>query len=132
MGCRSMSKQETPLTRAYWKKVGGTLIEEFLAVPRGMGHGPRLIDAVILPNQPRRMAHLRDVRLEGEEVIVVQTKAGRLGMNLMGQAFFSRELIKKFNPSSVRAVALCTKDDIVLRPLAEANGIEVVVMKETA
>jgi len=29
-------------------------------------------------------------------------------------------------------VALCTKDDIVLRPLAEANGIEVVVMKETA
>jgi hypothetical protein len=111
-----MSKQEAPLTRAYWKKVGGTLIEKFLAVPQGTGHGPRLIDAVILPNQPRRMARLQYVRL---------------GMNLMGQAFFSRELIKKFNPSSVRSVALCTKDDIILRPMAEAQGIEVVVMKRT-
>ena len=27
-----MSKRETPLTRKYWKSIGGTLIEEFPAV----------------------------------------------------------------------------------------------------
>ena len=28
-----MSKHETLLTRRYWKEIGGTLIEEFEAVP---------------------------------------------------------------------------------------------------
>ena len=27
-----MSKRETPLTRRYWREIGGTLIEEFPAV----------------------------------------------------------------------------------------------------
>jgi hypothetical protein len=35
-----MSKLETPMTRRYWKRVGGTLLEEFLVVPRGPGVGP--------------------------------------------------------------------------------------------
>jgi hypothetical protein len=48
-------------------------------------------------------------------------------MYLMGQALFSRELMKPFRPASIRTVALCAKDDSVLRPLAEEYGIEVVV-----
>ena len=32
-----MSKHETPLTRGYWKEIGGTLVEEFLAVKQGPG-----------------------------------------------------------------------------------------------
>jgi hypothetical protein len=46
-------------------------------------------------------------------------------MSLLGQAFFSRELMRPFKPSSIRTVALCEKDDSVLRPLAEQYGIEV-------
>jgi hypothetical protein len=46
-------------------------------------------------------------------------------MYLMGQALFSRELMKRFTPASIRTVALCGKDDSVLRPLAEQYGIEV-------
>jgi hypothetical protein len=58
----------------------------------------------------------------------VQTKALRLGMYLLGQAFFSRELIKdRFAPRSVRTIALCAIDDAILRPIAERFGVEVVV-----
>ena len=34
-----MSKLETPMTRWYWKQVGGTLIEEYPAVRRSKGVG---------------------------------------------------------------------------------------------
>jgi hypothetical protein len=59
---------------------------------------------------------------------VVQTKAERLGMSVLGQALFSRLLIEKyFAPKFARAVALCAVDDAVVRPIAEGLGIEVVV-----
>ena len=45
-----MSKKETPLTRKYWEEVGGTLIEEFVMVPKGKNNGIRLIDAIIIPS----------------------------------------------------------------------------------
>jgi hypothetical protein len=51
-------------------------------------------------------------------------------MSLMGQALFSAELLRgRFKPASVEAVALCAKDDAVLRPLLEAHeGCRVVVL----
>lgn len=52
----------------------------------------------------------------------------RLGMYLMGQAFFSAQLIQRFHPRSVVSVALCLQDDAVLRPLFEHYaGMRVVV-----
>lgn len=115
-----MSKLETPLTRAYWKKVGGTLIEEFYAVPSSSTCGKRVIDGVIIRGGENRIARASEVSLEGKDIIIVQTKAGRLGMYLMGQAFFSVELMKKFKPASILSVALCLKDDSVLRPIFES------------
>lgn len=123
-----MSKHETPLIRKYWNKVGGILIEEFLAVHRAKDRGPRLIDAIIITNRPKRIAHWSEVSLEGEDIIVVQAKASRLGMYLMGQAVFSRELMKPFKPASIKSVAICTKDDSTLRPLLENHSVDVVVM----
>jgi hypothetical protein len=125
-----MSKLETPLTRAYWKKVGGTLVEEFLAVPLSSVSGKRLIDAIIIPDGPSEIKHWRDVDLGGKEIIVVQTKASRLGMYLLGQAIISPELMNRYRPSSIRSVAICTKDDAVLRPIAERYGVDVVVMDD--
>jgi hypothetical protein len=46
-------------------------------------------------------------------------------MSLMGQAVFSRELMNPFMPASIRTVALCGRDDALLRPLAERYGIKV-------
>jgi hypothetical protein len=49
-------------------------------------------------------------------------------MYLMGQAFFSVELMKRFNPKSIKSVAVCEKYDAVLGPLIEKYpGIEVVL-----
>ena len=122
-----MSKLETPLTRRYWESVGGTLIEEFRAVNRTKYQGQRLMDGIIVLNEKQCIAKSNDVDINGKDIIVIQTKASRLGMYLMGQALFSKELMKKFNPKSIRTVAICNRDDAVMRNLAEEYGIEVVV-----
>ena len=126
-----MSKLETPMTRRYWERVGGILLEEYLVVPPSPGVGWRRVDGVIIVGGDHRIAsgeERRSISLDGHALIIVQTKVSRLGMSLLGQALFSRELVKeRFAPRSVRAVALCTADDIVLRPIAERYCIEVVV-----
>ena len=126
-----MSKNETPLIRQYWEKIGGTLIEEFPVVKRTPTCGQRLLDAVILPKGEKRIVRWKEVSIEGQDIIVVQAKIGRLGMYLMGQTFFSAELIKRFKPASIRSVALCARDDSVLRPLLESHpDMEVVIIPE--
>jgi len=62
----------------------------------------------------KRIAKKGDVSLEGKHIVVVQAKAKRLGMYLMGQALFSAVLMKKFKPASIRSVALCAITDSVL------------------
>lgn len=123
-----MSKHETPITLWYWQQVGGTLIEEFCAVRRSKTCERRLLDAVIIKGGPALRARQSEVSVEGKDIIVVQTKAERLGMNLMGQVFFSAQLMRSFNPRSVESVALVLQDDTVLRPLLEQySGMRVVV-----
>ena len=43
-----MSKHETWRTRRYWNRVGGLLIEEFVAVKGGKDIGRRPVDGVIV------------------------------------------------------------------------------------
>jgi hypothetical protein len=114
-----MSKHETHMTRWCWQQVGGTLIEEFVAIEGTSKCGRRVLDGVIIRDGEFRIAQQSEASLEGKDVIVIQTKASRLGMYLMGQAFFSAQLIHQFNPRSVVSVALCSQDDSVLRPLFE-------------
>ena len=64
-------------------------MKEYPAVRRSEGTGQRLIDAIILPKGETKIAHWKEVIIESEDIIVVQTKKGRLGMYLMGQTFFS-------------------------------------------
>ena len=123
-----MSKLETPMTRWYWQQVGGTLIEEFCAVPRSRECSNRLIDGVIIKGEEFRIARQSEIDVSGKDIVVVQAKARRLGMYLMGQAFFSAQLLKRFEPRSIESVAIVTKDDAVLRPLFEQyEGMHVVV-----
>jgi hypothetical protein len=122
-----LSKHETPLTRRFWDEVGGTLIEEFPAVQKGKLNSQRLMDGVIILGGEKKIVSWRDVSLADKDIIVIQTKANRLGMYLMGQAFFSRELMKKFEPKSIRAVIICAKDDSVMRALADSHGLEIII-----
>jgi hypothetical protein len=123
-----MSKHETPMTRWYWDKIGGLLIEEFPVVASNPGRGKRHIDGLIILGEPKSVSASKNFDITGKDVIVIQAKAKRLGMNLMGQCLFSRDLVLQLGANTVRSVALCTKDDSVLRPLLEAHaGCEVVV-----
>ena len=125
-----MPQLETPMTRRYGQRVGGTLLEEYLVVPSERGVGWRRVDGIIIVGGDHQREH---VSLNGRDLIVVQTKVSRLSMPLLGQALFSRELVKaRFAPKSIRTVALCALDDAVLRPIAERFGIEVVVCDPAA
>ncbi|MGH2575974.1 MAG: hypothetical protein ACRDFC_09780, partial [Ignavibacteria bacterium] len=83
-----MSRHETWRTRKYWEKVGGLLIEEFIAVNRGKDQGKRLIDGIIVLGEPNKIHKTNYYDISGRDIICIQTKSGRLGMYLMGQAFF--------------------------------------------
>jgi hypothetical protein len=122
-----MSKHETPLTRRDWEEVGGTLIEEFPAVLRGSGNAQRLMDGVIVVGEPKRIVRPSEVSIKGKGIIVLQTKANRLGMNLMGQAIVSKKLMERFEPKSIRSVAICSEGDSVLEQYLAEYGIELVV-----
>jgi len=112
-----MSKLETPLIHKYWSQVGGTLVEEFLAVRPSKDKGKRVIDAIIIPDGDKKILKWNEVSLKDKDVLCVQAKYGRLGMYLMGQTLFSEQLLRDFDPKSAISVAMCTKDDSVLRPL---------------
>ena len=87
-----------------------------------------MIDGIIIKDEVRRIALQHEVSLQGKDIIIVQAKASRLGMNVMGQAFFTTELMRAFNPRSIVSVALVLKDDAILRPLLERHeGMQVVV-----
>ena len=127
-----MGKLETPMIRWYWQQMGGMLIEEFVAVEGTALYGRRIIDGVIIKDGEFRSAPQSDVSLEGKDIIVIQTKAKRLSMSLMGKSFFSAQLIQRFNPRSVLSVALCSQDDSDLRPLLEQYpNMKVVVCPRT-
>lgn len=127
---RRRENNETRMLEWYWNKVcSGTLCAEFPAVKKDKTHAKRDIDAVILPKEPHREVDEKEFSelLHGRDLVAVQAKANRLGMYLMGQTLFSALLIKKrpYNPSSVRAVALCKEGDPILCPLLISIGEQV-------
>ncbi len=81
---------------------------------------------IVLGEKKRRLKRGAEFDLAGRDVIAVQSKHRRLGMTVAGQTLFSKELLKRFKPRSIRSVAVCTADDAVLRPLLERHkGCEV-------
>ena len=85
------------MTRWYWHKVTGLLLEEFCLVNRTATCGGRWVDALVLPERDTRIAGRSETIdiAPGERAILVQTKASRLGMYLMGQTLFSAELLRR-------------------------------------
>lgn len=123
-----MSKHETWRTSKYWDRIGGLLIEEFVAVPGTRTQGRRPIDSVIVLNEDKKIHYGNTYDITGKDVIVIQTKSGRLGMYLLGQAYFSRFLIERHKPKSIKCVAICGRTDEVMELLARQHDIEIVEM----
>ncbi len=126
-----MSKHETWRTRRYWKSVGGLLIEEFIAVRRNKEQGTRPVDGVIILGEESKIHKGNTYDIKGKDVIVIQTKRNRIGMYLLGQAYFSKFLIEKHQPKSVKSVAICGRNDKVMQELAKEHGVEIVVIEES-
>lgn len=125
-----MSLHETWRTRKYWENVGGLLIEEFIAVEGTREQGRRPLDGLIVLGEKKEIYNGNKYDITGKDVIVIQTKRGRIGMYLLGQAYFSRFLIEKHNPKSIKTVAICGKVDKVMQELALLHDVEIVVIPE--
>lgn len=125
-----MSKHETWRTRKYWEQVGGLLIEEFIAVSGSEHQGRRPIDGLIVLNEGKSIHNSNTYDLTNKDVIVIQTKSGRIGMYLLGQAYFSKFLIERHKPRTIKSVAICGKTDIVMEELAKLHNVEIVVISD--
>jgi hypothetical protein len=114
-----MSKHETPMIEAFWDRhARGAYIPEYRIVRPTADCSIRRLDAVILPDEPYGRARFRDyVKLADRNVIVVQAKARRMGMYLMGQALFSARLVMAQGAKRVCSILLCTSPDSALLPL---------------
>jgi len=116
------------MTEWYWRmhnNAKGLLIREFPAVEGGKGRaeGKRHIDGVIICGKKsgNRKGRKEDrAKVKGKEVIVIQSKAKRLGMYLIGQTIVSRELMKALGAKVVLSVAVHRKDDQVMRKVLES------------
>ena len=128
-----MKDHETWRTRQYWDSVGGLLIEEFRAVKESKtpSQENRYMDAVIVLNEPKNIHNENTYDLTDKDVIVVQTKTGRIGMHLLGQAYFSKHLIEMHNPKSIKAIAICEENDAVMAELAAEHDVEIVIIPES-
>jgi hypothetical protein len=131
-----MSKHETPMTEWYWQTLNegkGLLIREFPAVEGGKGRaeGKRHIDGVIICGKKRgnRKGRKGDrLKVKGKKVIVIQSKAKRLGMYLIGQTIVSRELMKALGANVILSVAVHRKNDpVMLNVLKRFKKCEAVV-----
>ena len=129
---QKMSKNETWRTRKYWSSVGGLLIEEFHAIRSDVPNNisKRAIDGVIVLGEVNAIQVGGNYDFKGKDIIVVQTKSNRLGMYLMGQAYYSGLIMKRFEPRSIKAVAICGKSDAEMEKLCEESGVEVLVLPD--
>ncbi|WP_257263942.1 hypothetical protein [Endozoicomonas sp. ONNA2] len=128
-----MSKHETWRTRKYWNSVGGYLIEEFQAIKEDKSRNisRKSIDGIIVLGEQKHRQSGGQYNIEGKDIIVVQTKGGGLGMYLMGQAYFSVKIMERFNPRSIKSVAICGRSDHEMEVLCREHDIEVVVIPES-
>ena len=72
------------------------------------------------------------IKVKGKKVIVIQSKAKRLGMYLIGQTIVSRELMKALGANVVLSVAVHRKNDpVMLKVLKRFKKCEAVVYPGT-
>lgn len=106
------------------------MIEEFLAVRRTKTKGKRVIDGVIVLGEKFGIYEGNYYDIKGKDIVVIQTKHNRLGMYLLGQAYFSKFLMEKFKPKSIKSVAICGAHDDILSEIAKDHGVQIIVIGE--
>jgi hypothetical protein len=124
-----MNIYETEITRKYWERVGGLLIEEFQAKPKKKNTGKHLVDGIIVLGEEKRVQSGGDYNFAGKDIIIIQLAKQQQGMRFLGEAFTSRERMIRYHPHSIKTVALCHRHDEEMYHLCQAFNIEMVVME---
>jgi hypothetical protein len=114
------------MVRSYFetlRKPRGTLMFEYRGVKRSADNTGRWIDGVILLDGSDGVSEtgVPFPSVRKQEVVVIQAKAARLGMGLLGQALFSTMLMEREEVGAkvVESIALCSKSDAVLEALCK-------------
>jgi hypothetical protein len=123
-GIYAVNDKERPVTEEFWlTELGGqgTLYEEFPAVRRRPGVQSRKLDGVVVLGDPdQAVIRHKERLLDGQDIVIIQTKVKRLNPPLFGQALLSQHLIElSWTPHSVRSVLLCTEDDPEMRAVTD-------------
>ena len=124
-----MTNHERNATEWFCKILDGQTVYEYEAVKKNkltQTNSRRLDALVVNPGSGYREVGPGEISLENCDVVVVLTKARHLGMNLAGQAFFSREILRDAKARSLRSVAVCKETDGRIEPLLVQLGIEVI------
>lgn len=126
-----MSRNETARARKYWERIGGLLIEEFQTIPKkkNTGKDKQTIDAIIVLGEEQRIQSGGTYDFTGKDIIVIQLEKEHKGMQFLGEAFSSREAIMRYQPRSIKTVAICSRHDEELYRLCEEFNIEMVVIE---
>jgi hypothetical protein len=87
-----MSLRESPITQEFWEdELGGqgTLYEEFRAVEQRGVQSRRDLDGVVVLGDPSGIRTRGRRCLDGEDRVIIQTKATPLNPHVFGQALLS-------------------------------------------
>ena len=119
-----MGSYERRMISWLWEQVGGTLIREFPLLPEAAGENQIFLNAVVLPYTNRQvMPKGTRLWLEGQNVMVVQTKIRYLSMRIIAKTAFYAQLVQSLcNPRNVNPVILCAMKDQFLYRMLTANG----------
>lgn len=125
-----MSVYENAMIERYWEKEfgnksTGTLVLKYPIVKKTTPikdcmWGKREVDGIILPDGPKTKLRFSEVlpqSFQNQRLIVIQAKTHRLGTCLLGQTVFSPGLFARYNPKSIKSVALCGANDSELEVL---------------
>lgn len=125
-----MSSYQSKRIRKYWKQVGGLLIEEFQAIPKKKSAEKQVIEGIIVLGEETRRQRGGIYDFTGKDIIVIHTKKDQVGMQSLGQAFQSREVMMRYQPRSIKTVTICSKPDEEMYKFCKEFDIEMVVIGE--
>jgi hypothetical protein len=103
---------ERDVINKVWEEVGGELVPEFdVSTIPGQPKFDRHVDAVFaLGGPPQEHPKHHRLPLCGRRAVICQAKSGQLDLGVLGQTFFSAQLIQReFEPCDLRLIAAAVR-----------------------
>ncbi len=108
----------------FWEeKLGGTMIEGS-PILRMLEKTSR----VVIPGGSTGIIDPFNASIEGKDIVIIQEdKYHTANLDLLGQAIFSKKVLERYNPGSIRSIALTKNGDACMERAAKLYDIEILV-----